>query len=108
MRDTVWEQITTEGSVLLVASPDPLACTSLHNHRPRPLARVVPPAVGSRVPACLPPPPPAPTRREQAALLPACVLAALQPARRTPPTTRAPACRPPLALARVREEQGLS
>ena len=112
MRDTVWEQITTEGSVLLVASPDPLACTSLHNHRPRPLARVAPPAVGSRV-ACMLATPAACSYAPRAARAPVCALPALQSAHRTTPTTRSPvaraaACRPPLALARVREDQGLS
>ena len=68
------------GLCLARGLPIPLACAGLHNHRPRPLARAAPPAVGSRVPARLPPPPPAPTRREQAALLPARALAVLQPA----------------------------
>ena len=71
MRDTVWEQIATEGSVLHVASPIPWPAPAYTITAPRPLARAAPPAVGSRVPARLPPPPPAPTRREQADLLPA-------------------------------------
>jgi hypothetical protein len=71
MRDTVWEQITTEGSVLLVASPDPLACANLHNHRPRPLARVAPPAMGSRM-ACMLATPAACSYAPRAARAPVC------------------------------------